>query len=108
MNTRLIIHYLDGQTYTSDWNVPVDFTKLNRKSISSLQLQTNSGKLHTLSSKKGKRATFWYRETYDTNNEMTLRNILKRLSKSIWVELRLSVKSGERRVQIIKEDIKVN
>lgn len=106
METRCLIHYVDGNTNISEWNTPTSSLDFGHKSISSIQLQTKEKKLYTLSSKKGQNATFWQRDTYE-KKEIISRSILKRLARNIWIELNLNLKTAKNTINIIKEDIKI-
>ena len=106
METRCLIHYVNGDTNISEWNASVYFSNFNHKSISSIQLQTKEKKLYTLSSKKGQNATFWQRDSYN-KKEIISRSILKRLARNIWIDLNLNLKTEEVNIFIIKEDIKI-
>lgn len=97
MKTRLIIHYLDGRTYTGDWNTHYLFRDLNTKPISSLQIQSFN-KLYTLSSKK-KDSQFFSRGSKDHLS------ILRYLDKYLWIELRVDKNTGESKINIIEEYI---
>lgn len=102
MKTRLIIHYTDGKTFIGDWDNIYRFdTLLNSKAISSLQIQTSNEITYTLSAKKKQKAIFWYR---DFENEIS---ILKRISKNIWIELKVNKSTEERSINVIDENIRM-
>lgn len=106
MRTRVIIHYYDGVTWTGDWDELVNFKTMNQNPISSLQIQEEGGKNHTLSLKRKQLNAFWQRD-FTRGDKLISRSILRKLSKDIWLDLNLNCDSGKRRVTIIKENIKV-
>ena len=106
MKTRLLVHYLDGKTFTGRWDYKYDFKKLSNKPISSLQIQRNDLKMYTLSSKRKQSNTFWQRD-HIKNKELVARSILKRLNKDIWLDMYINCDTGKRNITIIREEIKV-
>ena len=95
MKTRLIIHYSDGETFTGEWNKYHPFKDLNTKNISSLQIQSSSDKLYTLSSKKKQCSEFYSRQSKD------IIAILKRIHRNIWIELEINKFTEDRTVNVI-------
>ena len=104
MRTRIIIHYINGMTYTGEWDESEDFKNLCKDPISSLQIQEETGKLHTLSLKRKQLNAFWQRD-HKQKDKLTNRSILRKLSKNIWVDLNLDCITGRRTVIIIRENI---
>ena len=104
MRTRLIIHYIDGKTFTGDWDVTYCFRNLNERPISSLQIQQSNGVNHTLSSKKKQLNAFWQRDEI-IDFKIVTRSIFRRLSNNIWLVLSVQCDSCKRKISIIKEDI---
>lgn len=107
MKTRLLIHYLDGKTFTGEWNKIYDFRNLNNKPISSLQIQKDIGKTHTLSSKKKQKNIFWQRDKVKTDR-IICRSVLKRLTKDVWLDLTVDCETGNSKIVVIKENIRIN
>jgi len=106
MKTRIIIHYGNGKTHTGKWDESEDFKNLCQGQISSLQIQEEGGKNHTLSLKRKQLNAFWQRD-FRKGDKLISRSILRKLSKNIWLDLNLDCVDGIRRVTIIKEEIKV-
>lgn len=106
MRTRIIIHYYNGMTWTGDWDKSVDFKTLNYNPISSLQIQEENGKYHTLSLKKRKAFNIFWQRDIIKKHKIINRSILRKLSKDIWIDLNLNCITGKRKIIIIKEDIK--
>ena len=106
MRTRIIIHYVNGTTYTGEWDESEDFKNVCKDQISSLQIQEENGKLHTLSLKRKQLNAFWQRD-HKKEDKLTNRSILRKLSKNIWIDLNLNCITGKRIITIIKENIKV-
>ena len=106
MKTRILIHYTSGKTYTGKWDESQDFKNVCKSQISSLQIQEEGGKNHTLSLKRKQLNAFWQRDTRN-KDKLISRSILRKLSKNIWLELQLDCTEGIRTVTIIKEEIKV-
>lgn len=106
MRTRLLIHYLDGKTFSGDMDCRHDFKELSKKPISSLQIQEEAGKMHTLSSKNKKSNTFWQRDYIKSGNIIS-RSILKKLKKDIWLDMNIDCNNGKREITVIRETIKV-
>jgi len=106
METRCIIHYQDGKTYTSDWNHIILPSILSCKTMSSIQLQIKDGDLYTLSGKKNHNVTFCQRDTYEYKDIIS-RSILKRIAKDIWLELSLCLETGQNKINILKEKIEI-
>ena len=104
MKNRLIIHYNDGKTITSDWLASVPFDKSRAKKISSLQLQKEDGKLFTLSGINQPNTAFYYRNSIK-NGTIHARSIMKRLYRNIWLELKLFTNKEKPEILIIKEKI---
>ena len=88
MRTRILIHYLNGKTFTSKWDEILDFKSLCKIPISSLQIQEEAGKYHTLSLKKKQLKSFWQRD-YRVAGKIQNRSILRKLSKNVWLDLNL-------------------
>ena len=106
MRTRIIIHYYNGMTYTGEWNESQDFKNLCKDPISSLQIQEEDGKIHTLSLKRKKLNAFWQRD-YRQQDKLQNRSILRKLSKNVWIDLNLDCITGRRTITIIGENIQV-
>lgn len=106
MKTRILIHYFNGKTFIGDWDISYNLNDLNMSPISSLQIQEESGKYHTLSLKRKQLNAFWQRDLIKEDKILN-RSILRKLAKDVWVDLNLDCISGKRRVTIIKENIKV-
>lgn len=108
MRTRILIHYASGMTWRGNWDETVDFKTINHNNtiISSLEIQEEGGRSHTLSLKRKQLNAFWQRDSRHRDKLME-RTILRRLSKNIWLELNLDCITGGRRITIIREDIKV-
>jgi hypothetical protein len=104
MRTRIIIHYYNGMTWTGDWDESEDFKSLCKDPISSLQIQEEGGKNHTLSIKRKQVRAFWQRD-YRIEGKLQNRSILRKLSKNVWVDLNLDCITGRRTIMIIKENI---
>lgn len=99
MKTRLLVHYLDGETFTGIWDKYHPFKDLNTKSISSLQIQSSNDNFYTLSSKKNKKSEFYSRQS---TAEIS---ILKMIHRNIWIELSINKVTGKRIINIMKERI---
>jgi hypothetical protein len=97
MNTRLLIHYKDGNTFTGEWDTYHPFKDLNTKPISSLQIQS-SDNLYTLSANK-KNSEFYSRSYKDKIS------ILRHVCDNIWIELSINKITEEKNINIIKEYI---
>jgi len=106
MRTRIIIHYTNGMTYTGEWDESQAFKNLCKDPISSLQIQEENGKLHTLSLKRKQLNAFWQRD-HKQGDKLTNRSILRKLSRNVWIDLNLDCITGKRIITIIKENIKV-
>lgn len=106
METRIIIHYRDGETFTGEWESILLPETMNHKTMSSIQLQTKDGTLYTLSSRPKQNIKFWQRDTYEAK-DIIARSILKELAKDTWLELSLCLKTGQPEINVIKEEVLV-
>lgn len=104
MRTRILIHYFNGNTFTGEWDEILDFKTLCENPISSLQIQEEGGKYHTLSLKRKQLDAFRQRD-YIKEEVIQNRSILRKLSKNVWVDLNLDCITGRRTIMIIKENI---
>jgi len=104
MRTRLILHFFNGNTWTGVWDCIYDLKELFKESLSSLQIQEENGKIHTLSSKRKQTSTFWQRD-YIKNKKIYSRSILKKIGEITWVDLNLDCLTGKRTINIIREHI---
>ena len=91
MRTRLLIHYLDGETFKGKWDRDYDFIELEIKIISSLQIQEEDGNIHTLSSKVKSKGIFWYTSYYDKKDNLKYRSIFRKIDDNIWLQLKLYI-----------------
>ena len=108
MRTRILIHYVSGMTWRGEWNETVDFKTINHNNtiISSLEIQEEGGRNHTLSLKRKQLNAFWQRD-YRQGDKLQNRSILRKLSKNVWIDLNLDCITGRRTINIIRENIKV-
>jgi hypothetical protein len=99
MRTRILIHFLDGSTFKGKWEEYPSKKYLVGTYISSIQIQEEEGKLHTLSSKLKKVDILRFKEN------LNFKYISRKLEENLWLELRLDTNNGDTEIYIIKEEV---